>query len=187
MNNLIQDKGRWREGNVGIFKGPKIIHFAPPAKRVPVLMKNLYDFIKKDKNISWLLKACIFHYELEFIHPFTDGNGRMGRLWQQLLLTKENFIFKFITVEELIKENQKNYYDVLAQCDREGDSTKFIEFSLDIILSALENYRNSTSVNLKDASARLQYAKKHCRKRGFPVKNTWTSLKIFHQLPQAGI
>ncbi|MBY0501741.1 MAG: Fic family protein [Alphaproteobacteria bacterium] len=182
MNNLIQNKGQWREGNVGIFKGSKVIHAAPPAKHVPILMRNLFDFIKEDEDISWLLKACIFHYELEFIHPLMDGNGRMGRLWQQLLLTKENTIFSFITVEELIKENQKNYYDVLAQCDSEGSSTKFIEFSLDIILTALENYRKSASVNLRDAPARLQYAKKILQEKWFSRKRY---LDIFKNISTA--
>ncbi|EKE09650.1 MAG: hypothetical protein ACD_16C00129G0002 [uncultured bacterium] len=170
MKNLIQDNGKWREGNVGIFKGHIVAHLAPAAKRVPPLMKDLFEFIKKDKETPWLLKACIFHYELEFIHPFMDGNGRMGRLWQQLLLAKENPIFKFITVEELIKENQKGYYKVLAQCDNEGSSTKFIEFSLSIILTALESYRKNTSVNLRDAKTRLQYAKKTLQERWFSRK-----------------
>lgn len=172
MKNLVHENGRWREGGVGIFKGHKVAHLAPPAKRVPELMKDLFEFIKKDKDSPWLLKACIFHYELEFIHPFMDGNGRMGRLWQQLLLTKENPIFKFVTVEELIKENQKGYYKVLSQCDKEGNSTKFIEFSLELILQSLENYRKSTSVSLKDARSRLNYAKK-------TLENTWFSRKEY--------
>jgi Fic family protein len=170
MKALIKEKGKWREGGVGIFKGQKVAHLAPPAQRVPGLMKNLFEFIKKDKDTPWLLKACIFHYELEFIHPFMDGNGRMGRLWQQLLLAKDNTIFKFITVEELIKENQKGYYRVLSHCDKEGNSTKFIEFSLELILKALQNYRKSTSVGLKDAQSRLRYAKKTLQGKWFSRK-----------------
>ena len=100
-----------------------------------------------------------------------DGNGRMGRLWQQLLLSKENPIFKFITVEELIKDNQKNYYSVLGQCDKTGDSTTFIEFSLNLILMALETYRKSTSIStVKDPASRLQYARKTLQERWFSRK-----------------
>lgn len=170
MQDLISDNGKWREGSVGIFKGTQVAHIAPQAKRVPHLMKDLFDFLKKNHEVPWLIKACIFHYELEFIHPFMDGNGRMGRLWQQLLLTQENPIFKFITVEELIRDNQKEYYDVLSQCDKEGDSTKFIEFSLQLILIALENYRKSTSFSLKDSESRLTYGKKTLKENWFSRK-----------------
>lgn len=88
MKGLINSNGEWRQKAVGIFKDKKISHIAPSAKRVENLMIDLFDFTKKKKNVPWLLKACIFHYELEFIHPFEDGNGRMGRLWKQLLLMK---------------------------------------------------------------------------------------------------
>ncbi|OJW46905.1 MAG: cell filamentation protein Fic [Alphaproteobacteria bacterium 41-28] len=170
MKDLIEDSGKWREGSVGIFKGSEVAHLPPPAKRVPQLMTDLFEFLKKNHDTPWLLKACIFHYELEFIHPFMDGNGRMGRLWQQLLLTNENLIFKFIPVEELIKDNQNDYYKVLSLCDKEGNSTKFIEFSLKLILIALENYRKSTDVTLKDSKSRLQYARRTLQKSWFSRK-----------------
>lgn len=171
MKNLVAENGQWRTGNVGIFKGFKVAHLAPSAKRVPELMNDLFEFIKKDNETPLLLKACIFHYELEFIHPFMDGNGRMGRLWQQLLLAKANLIFKYVTVEELIKENQKKYYDVLSQCDKEGNSTKFIDFSLSLILTALENYRKSTRVSLRDPHSRLAYAKRILQSSWFSRKD----------------
>lgn len=172
MKDLIKENGQWREGSVGIFDGSKVAHVAPPAKRVPDLMKSLFDFLKKDQETPWLLKACIFHYELEFIHPFRDGNGRMGRLWQHLLLAKENPIFRYISAEELIKNNQKEYYKVLGQCDKEGSSTQFIEFSLNLILIALENYRRSTSSSIKDPKSRLRYAKK-------TLQGVWFSRKEY--------
>lgn len=171
MKNLIESNGALRESGVGIFKGTEIAHVAPPAKRVPELMNALFEFLKKNKETPFLLKACIFHYELEFIHPFMDGNGRMGRLWQQLLLAQENPIFKFITVEELIKNEQKNYYNVLGECDRRGNSTPFIEFSLNLILVALENYRKSISVNyVNDPESRLHYARKALQGHWFSRK-----------------
>lgn len=157
--------------NAKWYKGAAIAHVAPPAKRVPELMRALFEFLKKNKETPFLLKACIFHYELEFIHPFMDGNGCMGRLWQQLLLSKENPIFKFITVEELIKEDQKNYYKVLEDCDKAGDSTQFIEFSLNLILVALEAYRKSTSVShVRDPESRLHYARKELQGKWFSRK-----------------
>jgi len=171
MKDLINENGKWRSRGVGIFKGTEVAHVAPPAKQISHLIRNLFEFLKEEQETPWLLKACIFHYELEFIHPFLDGNGRMGRLWQQLLLTKESPIFKFITVEELIKANQEDYYTVLNQCDREGNSTLFIEFSLNLILLALENYRESTSRTIKDPKTRLHYARRILNERWFSRKD----------------
>lgn len=159
MRNLVSDNGRWREKGVGVFKAGKIAHMAPPAKRVPLLMSDLFNFIANSPQISWLLKACIFHYEFEFIHPFSDGNGRMGRLWQQLLLMKEDSVFQYISIETLIREHQITYYEVLEQCDRAGDSTAFIEFCLDKILIALIGYRKTTSPIIQDPRSRLQFAR----------------------------
>lgn len=159
MKNLVSDNGKWREKGVGVFKAGKISHMAPPAKRVPLLMSDLFNFIANIPQISWLLKACIFHYEFEFIHPFSDGNGRMGRLWQQLLLMKEDCVFQYISIETLIREHQTTYYEVLEQCDQAGDSTAFIEFSLDKIWIALTGYRKTTSPIVQDPRTRLQFAR----------------------------
>ena len=121
-------------------------------------MANLFDFLNHNKDLTWLLKACIFHYELEFIHPLSDGNGRMGRLWQQMVLMKEDNIFTFIPVEELIRDNQETYYHVLGICDQAVESTKFIEFSLQQILGALITHQSNALFNIKDTTARLNYA-----------------------------
>ena len=93
MNNLVEDPGKYRTQNVGIFKGSQIAHLAPPAQKVPVLMDNLFKYLKKYDEIT-LIKSCVFHYELEFIHPFFDGNGRMGRLWQTIILMQEYAVFE---------------------------------------------------------------------------------------------
>lgn len=159
MKGLINSNGEWRQKAVGIFKDKKISHIAPSAKRVENLMIDLFDFTKKKKNVPWLLKACIFHYELEFIHPFEDGNGRMGRLWQQLLLMKENSIFEFISVESLIRNHQTEYYQVLEKCDHQGQSTEFVEFSLKHILSAIKEYTINISSQVINEAQRLNYAK----------------------------
>jgi Fic family protein len=171
MKNLIVSNGRWRTTGVAIFKKQEISHMAPPSKRVPILIENLFNFLKHDQNASWLLKACIFHYELEFIHPFIDGNGRIGRLWQQLLLMKENPIFEFISVESIIKQNQKEYYNALGECDQQGESTIFIEFSLKQILTTLKQYTASISSQATNPQQRLEYAKNHI--------NTWFARKDY--------
>jgi len=172
MQGLIIDNGVWRNSGVGIFKGDKLAHIAPPAKRVSLLMNNLFEFINQNKNIPWLIKACIFHYELEFIHPFSDGNGRMGRLWQQLLLMKANAIFEYIPVEILIKDNQDEYYNTLSICDKEGESTLFIEFMGVQILKALEFYNYNTLSQVNTPILRLEFSR-------IELKQNWFSRKDY--------
>lgn len=177
LNGLIDNNGKWRAGGVGVFTGSKVAHVAPPPKRVPLLMDRLFNFLKKDKATSWLVKACIFHYELEFIHPFSDGNGRMGRLWQQLLLMKVDPVFEYISVEATIKAHQKKYYQTLRACDQQGSSTGFIEFSLQQILEALRMYSSSSVTEVKDPVSRLAYAKHEFEGRWFSRKEYLQCLK----------
>ena len=132
LKNLIEDAGSYRKQGVGIVKGTSIEHLAPPADNVPYLMKDLFKFLKKDE--IELVKSCVFHYEVEFIHPFLDGNGRMGRLWQTLILMKKYPVFEYISFETLISKDQDQYYKTLAACDKTGNSTKFIEYMLTYIL-----------------------------------------------------
>ncbi|MBC7753714.1 MAG: Fic family protein, partial [Moraxellaceae bacterium] len=141
MKDLIFEAGVYRKTNVGILKGTQVSHVAPQAKLVPVLMNDLFSFLKNKTEISYLIKACVFHYELEFIHPFADGNGRMGRLWQQLILMKHSAVFEYLSVESLIHKNQSQYYKTLETCDKAGESTAFIEFSLGLIFKALQNFK----------------------------------------------
>lgn len=138
MQGLIEDAGKLRTKNVGIVKGSKVEHLAPGGDMVKGLMNDLFNYLKTDKDIL-LIKSCMFHYEFEFIHPFLDGNGRMGRLWQTLILMQKYPVFEYLPVESLIKENQEEYYKVLSMSDKSGHSTSFIEFMLNIILQALEN------------------------------------------------
>ncbi|MGI4850997.1 MAG: Fic family protein [Janthinobacterium lividum] len=167
MNNLVEEPGQWRTRGVGIFKRTEVHHMAPPASRVHQLMQDLFNFLVHNQEISWLIKSCIFHYKLEFIHPFMDGNGRIGRLWQQLILMKEDPLFEFIPLEVLIKENQDQYYQVLGHCDQQGESTTFIEFSLDIILRALTQYSPHFKVFPKDAQSRIDEARGKMNDRWF--------------------
>ncbi len=175
MQGLASESGRWRSGAVGIFKGSEVSHVAPPAKNVPYLMQDLFEFLGKNQEVSWLIKACIFHYELEFIHPFMDGNGRIGRLWQQLILMKEDPLFQYLPFEVLIKMNQQEYYDVLGECDRQGESTLFIEFSLKIIRESLSSYVKEVPVLPQDATSRLYYAQKN-------ITEIWFSRKDYQQI-----
>lgn len=158
MKELVPDAGRFREGNVGIVQGDRLTHMAPPSHRVHALMSQLFEFLKGHPDLSWLLKACVFHYEFEFIHPFSDGNGRMGRLWQQCLLMKDSPLFAYISVETMIRLNQQEYYRVLRQCDQVGNSTQFIDFSLHQILNALEAYRAEVHSSPMDGRTRIDYA-----------------------------
>lgn len=137
MDGLVKEAGRFRSGGVGVFKGDKLIHAAPPAWLVPELVRDLFQWYK-ETNMHPLIKSAVFHYEFEFIHPFADGNGRMGRMWHTMLLGAWNEMFYWLPIEELIKANQDEYYDALGQADRNGDCTVFIEVMLKIIAETMQ-------------------------------------------------
>lgn len=137
MQGLIKNAGQYRNSGAGIVKGSQITHLAPPAGNVSFLMKDLFNYLKKSNELI-LIKSCVFHYEMEFIHPFSDGNGRMGRLWQTLLLMQQYSVFEFLPFETLINKNQKKYYQALSKCDKQGESTIFIEFMLTILSNSLD-------------------------------------------------
>lgn len=147
MEGLIENPGKLRSKPVGIFKGEEVTHIAPPAKNLQKLMNDLFGYLK-DSDDHLLIKSCVAHYEIEFIHPFLYGNGRMGRLWQSLLLLKESNIFEFLPFETLIKERQSEYYSVLEKADKSGESTEFIEFMLNSINDSLEKLLDVQNLNL---------------------------------------
>lgn len=155
MNGLIESAGKYRTQGVGIVKGTNVEHIAPPYENVPHLMKDLFEYIKDTEEIA-LIKSCVFHYEMEFIHPFLDGNGRMGRLWQTLILMNEYPVFEFLPFETLISKTQDEYYNALALSDKLGKSTVFIEYMLDVIEKSLEDLLNYNNRVLKDTD-RLEY------------------------------
>ncbi len=136
MQDLVKNAGKFRSGQVGVYDGDRLIHAGSPARLVPQLMDELFMWLKSSK-LHPLVKSCIFHYEFEFIHPFEDGNGRTGRLWQSLILQKWQPFFAWLPVETLVHEKQSGYYDAIAKADKEGESTIFVEFMLQIILDAL--------------------------------------------------
>ncbi|MEY4330946.1 MAG: hypothetical protein RL609_1694 [Bacteroidota bacterium] len=160
MKGLIEDNGKYRKKNVGIMAGNQMAHLAPPAKNVSHLMNDLFTYLKTSKEIS-ILKSCVFHYEMEFIHPFLDGNGRMGRLWQTLILMKEYPVFEFIPFENIIHQTQTKYYQALAKSLKVGHSTPFIEYMLRVIDDSLLTMLEVKG-HIKTAEDRLNYFLEIC-------------------------
>lgn len=141
MKDLIKDNGKFRSEGVGIFKNKKLIHLPPPASFIESHIKNLFLWYKKSE-LHALIKSSIFHYELEFIHPFSDGNGRIGRMWQSKLLGEYNEVFYFLPIEEIIRKTQKQYYKALSDSDKNASSEAFVEYMLDSILKAIKKLKN---------------------------------------------
>lgn len=136
MSGLIDEAGLYRHGGVGVMAGQQVIHMAPPADRVPTLMADLFGWLTAT-DAHPLITSSVFHYEFEFIHPFADGNGRMGRLWQNLILARWNPLFADIPVESLIFEHQAEYYQAIQESTRQTDSAPFIAFMLRMILDTM--------------------------------------------------
>ncbi|MBD5242344.1 MAG: Fic family protein [Barnesiella sp.] len=174
MAALVDDAGKYRSCAVGVFGETGIIHVAPPFQRVPELMGNLFTWLKESKD-HLLIRSCVFHYEFEFIHPFSDGNGRTGRLWQSLILGELNPLFEYLPVENMVYSNQQDYYDAIARSTESGQSGPFIDFMLKEILTALQR-------NLK-----IEKSDKVPRKvpRKVPGKSELMILDILRQNPAA--
>lgn len=136
MIGLLPDAGRYRLGGVGVMQGDKVVHMAPPANRVSTLMRNLLRWLE-GTDVHPLISSCVFHYEFEFIHPFSDGNGRMGRLWQTLILSRWQPLFAYIPVESIVHQHQSEYYQALNESTAKSDSEPFINFMLSMILDAV--------------------------------------------------
>ena len=155
MKGLQADAGKFRMKNIGIAKGNRVSHVAPPPRLIPGLMKTLFQYLQDKTELS-LIKSCVFHYELEFIHPFSDGNGRMGRMWQTLILLEEYPVFEYLPFETLISKSQKKYYQALALSDKAGNSTAFIEYMLNILDESLSDLLSSRQKKFTEMD-RLQY------------------------------
>lgn len=146
MQALVDHPGKYRHGGVGVYGENGLVHLAPPADRVPQLMGDLFDWLKKSKD-HLLIRSCVFHYEFEFIHPFLDGNGRMGRLWQSLILGKLHPLFEHLPVENMVYANQQQYYDAIAASTQAGQSGPFIDFMLGEIFKALKLHQGEELPN----------------------------------------
>lgn len=144
MNGLVKEAGSLRSGQVGVYnQDGKVVHLAPPADFVPQQLGQLFDWVK-NSNANMLIKSSVFHYEFEFIHPFNDGNGRTGRLWQTALLASWKPIFAWIPIESIIKDNQEDYYNAITLSTSQGKSNIFIEFMLDVINKAIKDIITDT-------------------------------------------
>jgi Fic family protein len=157
MNGLVNNPGKFRKSQVGILKGKEVAHIAPGYDMVPGLMNDLFEYLKNDNDLE-IIKSCVFHYEMEFIHPFEDGNGRMGRYWQTRLLMNVNPIFEFVPIEKVIRDNQEEYYKVLEISDSSGTSTAFIEFMLNVINKSLRDTIAESTPATSDYTKRVEYA-----------------------------
>lgn len=137
MRGLASDAGHFRARGIGVYKGSELIHMGTRPEYVPSFVEQLVKWVKESR-LHPLIKACVFHYEFEYIHPFSDGNGRTGRLWHTLILSKWEPLFAWIPIESLVYERQEEYYKALLVSDNEGKSTKFIEFMLEVVRDALK-------------------------------------------------
>ena len=194
MKGLVDRPGQIRNSTVGIVKGSEVIHIAPPADIVRALLNDLFKYVKTDPDIL-LIKSCVFHYEFEFIHPFTDGNGRMGRLWQTVLLRQYNPAFEFLPVETLIKKRQQEYYAVLDQSDKKGNSALFIEFMLSVINDSLEELLQSQNVSVTAADRIELFRREICNNkfsradyiRHFKTISPATATRDLRQATESGV
>lgn len=157
MKGLIGEVGQYRSGGVGVMAGEVVLHMAPPANRVPELMEDLLDWLSET---AWhpLVASSVFHYEFEFIHPFSDGNGRMGRLWQSLILSKWNPVFAHLPVESLVFARQQEYHEAIQESTRGSDSAPFVRFMLQAISDATRAMTPQVAPQVTPQVARLLQA-----------------------------
>ena len=140
-HGLVKHPGQFRLRDVGVYDtSGRVVHMGARPQFVPSLVEELFSWAKNSDLLD-LVKSCLVHFELEMIHPFEDGNGRMGRLWQSLILSRWNPLFEWLPIESVIHTHQKGYYDALAISNKENDATVFVEFMLEVILETLEEVK----------------------------------------------
>ena len=145
MLGLIDTAGQYRSTGVGVIKNGEVIHMAPPEGQLRRLMAELFGWLKNSDDHA-LIKSCVFHYEFEFIHPFADGNGRMGRLWQTLILKQYHDAFTYLPVESLVSAHQDEYYQAIGESTKLSDSAPFIEFMLSMLDQSLQLLHSKNQV-----------------------------------------
>lgn len=160
MDGLILESGRFRSRNVGVFDGDSLIHAGTPAAYVPEVMADVFDWLKTT-NMHPLLASCVFHFEFEFCHPFSDGNGRIGRLWHTLLLSRWRPILAWLPVESTIRQHQADYYAALAKSDAVGSSEAFVEFMLEAIRDSLLPFAQPNSEHETTKAQALEFFETH--------------------------
>lgn len=175
---IVEESGVFRKSDEGVFSGNKCIFVAPPPERVPELVENLLSWVKSSEGkVHPLILAAVFHYEFVFIHPFSDGNGRMARLWHTVILYRWRNVFGYIPLESQIEKYQEQYYDAIAECNTKGNSDIFIEFMLDMIDRVLNDV--ISQVNRVEAETDL-YVKKLLNLMEYDV--AYTSNEILDKL-----
>lgn len=167
LKGLVPDAGRYRSKDVGVLAGRGVAHMPPGTRLVPKLMGELFSYLKSLQSEHAFIKSSVFHYELEFIHPFSDGNGRMGRLWQTLILKEYDTVFAYIPIESVIMENQADYYASLAAADKAGDCTVFIEFMVSVIIRGVTDFYQQFRPPVESAATRLAAAQLHFKNAPF--------------------
>ncbi len=175
---LVNESGKFRNGEEGVFDGDKCIFMAPPAHLVPSLIEDLFEWMNREKDsVHPLILSSVFHYEFVFIHPFSDGNGRMARLWQTAILTKWKPIFQFIPIESQIQKYQTGYYNAISKCHIEGNSNLFVEFMLEMIEETLSDILSQTSLEDSQLS---EYVKRLLNAMEFDIP--YTTAEILKKL-----
>lgn len=171
---VVEESGEFRRGDEGVFNGEQCIFMAPPPQFVPELMEDLFCWMKEaEGTVHPLILSSVFHYEFVFIHPFADGNGRMARLWHTILLSKWKPMFEYIPLESQIEKSQEEYYDAIAKCHVEGESTSFIEF----MLWQIDKILDEVSVQIREESEYIsEYIKKLLGVMEYDVPYTSTVL-----------
>jgi len=182
LKGLIPDAGRYRTKDVGVMAGSNVAHVAPKARLMPKLMGDLFKYLKSRSAEHPFIKSSVFHYELEFIHPFSDGNGRMGRLWQTLMLSEYSSVFAYIPIESVIKDCQADYYSSLATADKAGNATVFIEFMVGVIHQALQDFYSQFRPAVATAETRLAAAEQQFKNTPFKRQDY---LELFKSLSTA--
>lgn len=171
MNSLVKEAGRFRSGGVGVMAGNQVIHMAPPAHLVPWQIKDLFTWYQ-ESDLHPLVKSSIFHYEFEFIHPFADGNGRMGRMWHTLLLAQWKSFFAWLPIEELIAKRQQEYYKALQMADAVCDCACFVTMMLEVIRDVLQEMPHASDAAPVDRPSSDQV----------PTKLSPTEKELFREL-----
>ena len=175
----VEESGEFRKGNEGVFDGDNCIFMCPPPENIDYLMKQLFNWIKENKNkIHPLILSSVFHYEFVFIHPFSDGNGRTARLWQNILLYNFKEIFEYLPIESKIHKYQKKYYKAIANCNNKGDSTEFIEFMLKMIDETLDEALTTPSTPINQETININKLL-NCLERNVPLSAKEIMKKLY--------
>ncbi|OQY49852.1 MAG: hypothetical protein B6240_02695 [Desulfobacteraceae bacterium 4572_87] len=179
MAGLVDEPGQFRSGDVGVHGTERVLHVAPPANRIPQLMEQLLKWLRQTDEHP-LIASAVFHYELEFIHPFQDGNGRMGRLWQTLILGAWNPVFHFLPLESMIRDHRSRYYEGINTCNQAGESTEFIVFALHIIEAVLADHVK-TEHDAEQVSEQVERLLRIMGKSAYAARELMAKLNLNHR------